>query len=102
MNVQQLAQAFAERKKGSCHNAKVIIDDEGVARYILHKSCIARHFPDGRAWGHWCGWYTPTTANHLNHIRKALGVDGRRVGYVWADDHNQGAFDLRDPYPQDA
>ena len=65
--VKQVAEAFASGKKAKCHNAET----DGQS-YWLHGSCIA--YKDSR-WvtGNWCGFYTATTANHLNKIADAIG-----------------------------
>jgi hypothetical protein len=106
MNVRELAKAFVEGRAGRCHNAEVYLDPHPIKpvwRYKLHRSIIASRYPDGEVLGDWCGWHTPTTANHLNHIRNALGVvgAGSRLSYAWARDHDQGVFDLRDPKAQE-
>ena len=103
MNVQQLAKAFVEGCPGKCHNAEVFQADTGLWCYQLHESIIAVGYHDGSFLGNWCGWHTPTTANHLNHIRNELGVVGvgSRLSYAWARDHDQGVFDLRDPKAQE-
>ncbi|MGL4649734.1 MAG: hypothetical protein ACRC1H_10030 [Caldilineaceae bacterium] len=75
--IQQAAQAFANAKPASCHNAKT----DGTA-YWLHGHAIAER-QDNALVIDWCGWYTPTTANHMNNVLKALGID-RRVSYAQA------------------
>lgn len=69
MNKAQLAHAFASgQSKGSCHNARIDADT-----YYLHGSAIARvDRVNMVVTGNWCGYYTATTASHLNAIIKAL------------------------------
>lgn len=50
--------------------------------YRLHGNVIARLLPaDGSIEFNWCGWYTPTTANHMNAILRA-GGRSIRVSYA--------------------
>lgn len=73
--IKDVAEAFAAGRAAQCHNAKT----DGQ-RYALHGNeiCIKRgdayHF-------FWCGWHTQTTANHMNHIIKAIGGNHSRVSY---------------------
>lgn len=91
--VSQVAKAFADGKSANCGNAKT----DG-ASYYLHgnkiASKIASKTADGRVQLNWCGWYTPTMANHLNNIRNALGCTGpgSRVGYASARDAGVTTF----------
>ena len=87
MNIKQLAKCFLQGKPGRCHNARVEVYRLGVA-YVLHGHTIAFYSPLSLAlFGsdkivyHWCGWYTTTTANHINHIIDADGR-GKRVSYA--------------------
>ena len=66
--VKQVAEAFASGKKAKCHNAKT----DGQS-YWLHGNHIAYRAPTGEIIANWCGWYTVTTANHLNKIATAIG-----------------------------
>lgn len=81
-NIQQVAEAFVAGRTAKCHNAST----DGKT-YKLHNSIIARKGDDGNVPGNvladWCGFYTPTTASHLNAIGKALGASNR-VGYAEA------------------
>lgn len=78
--IQQVAEAFVQGRAAKCHNAST----DGKT-YKLHNSVIARKGDDGNVLGNvtadWCGFYTVTTASHLNAIGKALGAT-RRVGYA--------------------
>lgn len=81
MNIAQVAQAFASKKAGKSHNSHT----DGVT-YFLHGHPIATHESAERVYFNWCGWFTPTTANHLNHIKAALNAPGQRFGYASARD----------------
>lgn len=72
MTVAQLAAAFAQRQEGRCHNAH-----STGSQYILHKTVIAEWTIDESLRLSWGGYYTATTANHLNHILKAAGKSVR-------------------------
>ena len=93
MTIQSVAAAFASGKPAKCHNA--MTDGKN---YYLHGHRIAT-FEDvedlpkqstyqgyALASYDWCGWFTPTTANHLNHIAKALDTRGTRFSYALARD----------------
>lgn len=69
MTKTQLANAFASGKtKGKCHNAHITSDT-----YYLNGSAIAVIDRENKTvTGNWCGYYTVTTAAHLNAIIKAL------------------------------
>ena len=77
-----VAKAFVKGQPAKCHNA---VTDGST--YRLHGHTIARRADGGTepASFDWCGWYTPTTANHMNHIIKALGIPSR-VSYAKARD----------------
>jgi hypothetical protein len=85
--ITQTARAFAARKSAACHNAT----SDG-ATYRLHGHAIAQWTGPRTLRLDWCGWHTPTTANHLNKVLSACGYRGRRVGYASARDEGQGAF----------
>jgi hypothetical protein len=85
MNKTQLAQAFVAGQHGRCHNAHT----DGQT-YTLHKSPIAVREGNNIVF-HWHGYYTPTTAGHMNSILKALNA-GFRVGYASARDTGQTHF----------
>lgn len=79
MTIQQVAEAFIAGKAAKCHNAKT----DGQT-YWLHGNAIAKIEDDkGGVALDWCGWYTPTTASHMNAILKAAGVN-ERVSYAQA------------------
>jgi len=82
----QTAAAFANRLVASCHNAKT-----GAGIYQLHGHTIARwedsfeHEGEKLITLRWCGYYTQTTASHMNEILKALRAP-TRVSYARARD----------------
>ena len=86
MNKRQLANAFAAGKPGACHNARVLGDE-----YRLHNNVIAKHLGERRYQFNWCGWYTPTTASHMNELLRAIGVP-MRVSYAEARDTKVASF----------
>ena len=77
--IEQVANAFAATKSAKCGNAST----DGSA-YKLHRTVIALKVQGG-VMLNWDGWYTPTIANHMNHILKALGIN-QRVSYAMARD----------------
>lgn len=91
MQTKQLAAAFIEGRKGSCHNAT-----SNGTEYSLHGHVICRavQLAEGLPVDFtfdWCGWYTSTTARHMNAILDAIGftADGTRcprVSYSQARD----------------
>lgn len=69
------AAAFAAGKSAKCHNATT----DGV-RYLLHGHPIAEWIRlAGRDYLKldWRGYYTATTANHMNKILTACGIGNR-------------------------
>jgi hypothetical protein len=84
----QVAAAFASRLVASCHNAQT---SAGI--YQLHGHTIAKWDQGHKCEGvefiklSWCGFYTLTTASHMNEILKALGAPVR-VSYARARDLN--------------
>ena len=87
MDMKQLAQAFANGKAGTCHNART----DGVT-YTLHNSPIAVRQGDAVVF-HWHGFYTRTTAVHMNEVLRAFGADFR-VSFAQARDTRQTHFVL--------
>lgn len=85
MTKDELARAFVARKPGKCHNAST-----GGDVYTLHQSPIAVHEKDSVVF-FWHGYYTPTTAAHMNAILKALGASFR-VSYAQARDTGATTF----------
>ena len=71
MTKQELARAFVAGRPGRCHNAHT----DG-STYTLHKSPIAVRVGD-QIQLYWHGYYTVTTASHMNEILKALGAPYR-------------------------
>ena len=95
--IAQLATEFAKGngRKLSHPSVELRYPLGDAVEYRLHGNVIARLYTDtGRVDGDWCGWYTPTTANHLNHILKAFKID-RRVSYAQARDAGVGVFHIR-------
>jgi hypothetical protein len=78
-SIATVAKAFAAGKSAKVSNAST----DGVA-YKLHNTVIALKVPGG-VMLNWGGWYTPTTANHMNHVLTAMGIN-KRVGYASARD----------------
>ena len=95
----QMAQAFA------CFAGKVprhptvtlVHEANGVTAYELHGNRIAS-FDDNATPRvirfDWCGWYTPTTAAHMNEILRAAGA-GVRVSYAQARDNGATTFEVQ-------
>lgn len=82
MTIKKTAKAFANHQAFKCHNATT----DGQT-YRLHGHAIAE-WSNGSVIINWCGWYTPTTANHLNAILEALGRT-YRVSYAQARNEGQ-------------
>lgn len=80
--INQVANAFAAGHAAKCGNA---VTDGG--NYWLHGNRIAQ-FNGGRTGVtiDWCGYYTPTTANHINRVLDACGINVR-VSYAKARDN---------------
>jgi len=91
----ELAKAFVARKPGKCHNAST-----GGDVYTLHQSPIAVH-AQGAVVFYWHGFYTPTTASHMNAILKALGASFR-VSFAQARDSGATTFDWWGVVPFDS
>lgn len=85
MTRQSTADAFAQGVPGKCHNAMT----DGQT-YLLHGHPIAVK-QDGNVVFYWHGFYTRTTAAHMNDILRALGADFR-VGHARARDTAQTYF----------
>ena len=85
MTTDQIAAAFAAGKEGRCHNAHT----DGKT-YALHTSAIAVHTDKGVVF-YWHGFYTRTTAAHMNAILYALGASFR-VSYAEARDNETTDF----------
>lgn len=80
--ISEVATAFANREAASCHNART----DGT-RYVLHNTTIAERLPSGEVRCTFGGWFTHTTANHINNVLRALGAEFR-VSYAAARDGN--------------
>jgi hypothetical protein len=77
---QQTAEAFARARSARCHNAST----DG-STYALHGHTIARRTGAHTYAFDWCGWYTTTTASHMNAVLHAVGAK-ERVSYAAARD----------------
>ena len=77
---QQTADAFAAHRAAHCHNATAT-----ATTYRLHGHAIATRDATGAVHFDWCGWFTPTTAAHMNAILRALNAP-QRVSYAEARD----------------
>jgi len=73
--IRDVALDFASGRSSKCHNAST----DGM-RYTLHRSIIAKWACEDLVID-WCGWYTPTTANHINAILDACLI-GQHVSYA--------------------
>lgn len=82
MCIQRVATAFINGQRASSHNSKT----DGT-KYWLHGNLIAEKGINGSVIINWCGWYTRTTANHLNHIAKAYGYKHRFSAKMAKDDN---------------
>lgn len=87
MDLIGIARAFANGQPGHCHNART----DGVT-YTLHDSPIAVRQGDAVVF-HWHGFYTRTTANHMNAVLRAFGADFR-VSFAQARDKRETHFVL--------
>lgn len=81
--VEQTARAFAAGKSAKCHNAHT----DGT-KYTLHKSVIAER-NSNTLYIDWCGFYTPTTAAHINAVLAAFGVNVK-LSYSSARNNRMG------------
>lgn len=86
MKISDVAKAFIEGKSAKCGNAIT----NGVT-YQLHGHTIARkRIAAGDIEFNWCGYHTPTTANHLNKIRREMNLP--IVSYAVARDAGATTF----------
>lgn len=84
MKVADIAKAFVEGRAATCGNART----DGEV-YYLHGHPIVTKLEKGGMSFDWCGWHTPTTANHMNKIMQALGdrtFGLHRVSYAQSRD----------------
>lgn len=84
--VKDVARAFIEGRTAKCHNAWT----DGT-EYVLHRTTIARKLDADLIEFDWGGWWTPTTANHINTLLAAFGLPDR-VSYAQARDRNESRF----------
>lgn len=92
MTIDKTAQAFAAGRAAKCHNART----DGIA-YVLHRSTIAKRITPNIVRFDWSGWFTPTTASHMNAILDALNVR-MHVSYAQARDGKADhVFDIQVP-----
>ena len=82
----QLAKRFTINGTGRCHNARI----EG-SRYLLHGHPIVRRVSEDTYVFDWCGWYSRTTANHMNDILSALHIP-ERVSFAQARNSSARRF----------
>lgn len=85
MTKEETARAFVAGRPGRCHNAHT----DGTT-YTLHTSPIAVRVGDQIQF-YWHGYYTVTTASHMNAVLKALGASFR-VSYAAARDSSATHF----------
>lgn len=78
--IDQVAHAFATGHTLSSHNSRT----DGM-NYYLHWNRIAERIGAHHVYFTWCGWYSVTTANHMNKVLEALRVP-TRVSYAKARD----------------
>ena len=91
--VAQMAQEFSKGNgKKLSHRSVVLRYPLGAPNeYLLHNNIIAQFDPNNRSLSlHWCGWYSPTTANHMNAILRAFGI-AQSVSYAQARDSGTGS-----------
>lgn len=81
MSIQRVAQAFMQGKPATSHSSKT----DGQS-YWLHGNKIAEKGIEGSVIINWCGWYTRTTANHLNHIAKTYNWSHRFSAKIARDE----------------
>jgi len=87
--IAQVARAFANGQSAKCGNAST-----NGTEYLLHRTVIAKKV-NGAVEFNWGGYYTPTTANHMNHIIAAVyGSGAKRVGYASARDNAVTTFSI--------
>jgi len=84
MTIEKTAQSFAAGQPFKCHNATT-----NGTEYVLHRTIIAHVNDKGNLVTNWGGYYTRTTASHLNAILKAFG-SSRRVSYAQARKEHEG------------
>lgn len=85
MTKEELARAFVAGRPGRCYNAHT----DGTT-YTLHTSPIAKRVGN-QVQFYWHGYYTLTTASHMNQILRALDAKFR-VSYTAAERGGQTHF----------
>lgn len=85
MNKPEIARAFVAGNNGTCHNATT----DGQT-YWLHGHAIAVK-TDGGVVFYWHGYYTATTASHMNEVLRTLGAPFR-ASYANARDNKDTHF----------
>lgn len=90
-NTDKTAWAFVTGKPAKCHNAHT----DGTS-YVLHTSPIVTKVTDPTTGAmhyafYWHGYYTRTTAAHMNKVLKAMGSH-KRVSYAEARDSRATMF----------
>jgi len=86
MNKYEIAKRFAAHLPGRVFNATT--DGTG---YVLHRSTIARWVSADTLVFDWCGFYTTTTASHMNQLLAALGIP-QSVSHARARDRGDTTF----------
>jgi len=71
MSIQKTAESFVAGRSAKCHNART----DGK-EYVLHRSPIVRRVGNSYVFN-WHGYYTRTTAAHMNAVLRALNVNTR-------------------------
>jgi hypothetical protein len=85
--IDQVARAFINGQTAKCHNATT-----SGTEYKLHNTVIARKV-DGGIEFNWGGFYTTTTASHMNAVIKAAyGCGAKRVSYAQARNSKATTF----------
>lgn len=83
MTIFKVAKAFVSGKSAACHNSNT-----NGTEYKLHGHVIAKKTETGFTL-YWCGWYTRTTANHMNYI---LAAAGKNVRVSYAESRDLGVI----------
>ena len=97
MTVDQLAAEFIKHngRKPAHRSVEIRYPMGDAVEYRLHDNIICRQYEQGgELFFDWCGWYTPTTARHMNAILKAAG-HAKRVSYAAHRDEGVEAFTSR-------
>jgi hypothetical protein len=89
--VKDMAREFVRGNRKLAHKTVTLRYPMGIPKeYRLHNNVIASMDDQGLVTMNWCGWYTTTTANHMNAILEELGA--YRVSYAKARDAGTTTF----------